>query len=85
MLSASAFVPDTSYDVELVARPVSVIPADGIYDFDLVRRKVSDVGFMVITSRITTIALQRNASFTGVRVYSSAAPLSDTTMQLPAQ
>jgi hypothetical protein len=85
MLSASAFVPDTSYDVELVARPVSVIPADGIYDFDLVRRKVSDVGFMVITSRITTIALQRNASFTGVRVYSSGAPLSDTTIRLPAQ
>jgi hypothetical protein len=62
-------VPDTSYILELVARPISVIPVDGIYDFDLVRRRVSEVGLTVITERTATIAIQRNTSFRGVRVY----------------
>jgi hypothetical protein len=69
MVSASSLVPDTSYVVELVARPVSMIPEDGIYDFDLVRRRVAGVGLTVVTERTTTIALQRNASFRGVRVH----------------
>jgi hypothetical protein len=69
MLSASGIVPDTSYDLELVARPVSVVPADGIYDFDIVKRKVSDIGLQVLTSRTATIALLRNSSFMGVRVH----------------
>ncbi|HEX8313070.1 MAG TPA: hypothetical protein VF614_17225 [Chthoniobacteraceae bacterium] len=85
MLSASAMVPDTSYDLELVARPVSTIPADGIYDFDLVRRKVADIGLTVITNRTATIALQRNASFQGMRVYSLWASLSNITITLPTE